>query len=70
MPSLRAKCGKAHLDAPQIVECCTWDRTPPRFLIHDRNGRYGVSFDRCVRHFGVQQVRPDCLEPMPSLKDG
>jgi hypothetical protein len=36
----------------------------------DRDGRYGVSFDRRVRYFGVQQVRSDCLEPMPSLKDG
>ncbi len=27
----------------QIVECCGWDREPPRFLIHDRDGRsHGV----------------------------
>jgi hypothetical protein len=31
--------------AQQIVECCAWDRRPPRFLIHDRDSRYGMSFD-------------------------
>jgi hypothetical protein len=25
--------------AQQIVECCAWDRAPPRFLIHDRDSR-------------------------------
>jgi hypothetical protein len=29
--------------AQQIVECCGWDREPPRFLIHDRDSRYGSS---------------------------
>ena len=28
--------------AQQIVECCAWDRRPPRFLIHDRDSRYGI----------------------------
>ena len=32
--------------AQQIVECCAWDRAPPRFLIHDRDSRYGANFDR------------------------
>jgi len=27
--------------AQQIRECCAWDRRPPRFLIHDRDSRYG-----------------------------
>ena len=35
---------------------CAWDRVPPRFLIHDRDSRYGRSFDRRVRHLGVRQV--------------
>jgi len=35
--------------AQQIVECCAWDRAPPRFLIHDRDNRYGANFDRRVR---------------------
>jgi hypothetical protein len=43
--------------AQQIVECCAWDRAPPRFLIHDRDSRYGASFDRRVRHLGIRQVR-------------
>jgi len=43
--------------AQQIVECCAWDRAPPRFSIHDRDNRYGVSFDRRVRHLGIRQVR-------------
>jgi hypothetical protein len=30
--------------AHQIVECCGWDRGPPRFLIHDRDSRYGKVF--------------------------
>jgi hypothetical protein len=25
--------------AQQIVECCAWDRAPPRFLIHDRDSK-------------------------------
>jgi transposase InsO family protein len=43
--------------AQQIVECCAWDRAPPRFLIHDRGGRYGANFDRRVRGLGIRQVR-------------
>jgi hypothetical protein len=30
--------------AHQIVECWAWDRAPPRFLIHDRDSRYGANF--------------------------
>jgi transposase InsO family protein len=26
-------------------------------LIHDRDSRYGASFDRRVRHLGIRQVR-------------
>jgi hypothetical protein len=32
----------AEWTAQQIVECCGWDRDPPRFLIHDRDSRYGA----------------------------
>jgi putative transposase len=31
--------------AQQIVECCTWDRVPARFLVHDRDSCYGTTFD-------------------------
>jgi hypothetical protein len=47
----------------QIVECCAWDRAPPRFFIHDRDSRYGASFDRRLRGLGI---RPGA----PSLRDG
>jgi hypothetical protein len=43
--------------AQQIVECCAWDRAPPRCLIHDRDSRYGANFDRRVRGLGIRQVR-------------
>ena len=49
--------------AQQIVECCAWDRRPPRFLIHDRDGRYGMSFDRRVRHLGTRQVHTPFRSP-------
>ena len=49
--------------AQQIVECCAWDRRPPRFLIHDRISRYGMSFDRRVRHLGIRQVRTPLRSP-------
>jgi putative transposase len=47
----------------QILECCAWDRAPPRSLIHDRDSRYGVSFDRRMWHLGVGQVRTPFRSP-------
>ena len=47
--------------AQQIVECRAWDRRPSRFLIHDRDSRYGMSFDRRVRHLGIGQARANAL---------
>jgi transposase InsO family protein len=52
--------------AQQIVECCAWDRAPPRFLIHDWDSRYGTSFDRRVRHLGIRQVRTPFRSPRAS----
>ena len=49
--------------AQQIVECCAWDRAPPRFLIHDRDSRYGANFDRRVRGLGIRQVRTPFRSP-------
>jgi transposase InsO family protein len=49
--------------AQQIVECCAWDRAPPRFFIHDRDSRYGASFDRRVRGLGIRQVRTPFRSP-------
>jgi transposase InsO family protein len=49
--------------AQQIVECCAWDRVPPRFFIHDRDSRYGANFDRRVRGLGIRQVRTPFRSP-------
>jgi putative transposase len=49
--------------AQQIIEYCAWHRRQPRFLIHDRNSRYGMSFDRRVRHLGIRQVRTPFRSP-------
>jgi hypothetical protein len=48
--------------AQQIVEGA-WDRAPPRFLIHDRDSRYGVNFDRRVGGLGIRQVRTPVRSP-------
>ena len=47
----------AQWTAQQIIECCSWDRKPPRFLIHDRDGCYGATFDRRLRGLGITQIR-------------
>jgi Integrase core domain len=49
--------------AQQVVECCAWDRLLPRFLIHDRDNRYGATFDRRLRHLGIEQVRTPFRAP-------
>ncbi len=47
----------------QIVEACGWDREPPRFLIHDRDSRYGTAFDQRVRNLGITSVRTPFRSP-------
>jgi transposase InsO family protein len=42
--------------AQQIVEFCGWDRPPPRFLIRDRDSRYGALFDRRLESLGITQI--------------
>lgn len=49
--------------AQQIVECCGWDRSPPRFLIHDRDSRYGALFDRRLQNLGIAQIRTPFSAP-------
>jgi Integrase core domain len=49
--------------AQQIVACCAWDQAPPRFLIHDRDSRYGANFDRRVQGLGIRQVRTPFRAP-------
>jgi putative transposase len=49
--------------AQQVVEACDWDRDPPRYLIRDRDSRYGEAFDRRVRGLGVRQLRTPVKAP-------
>jgi transposase InsO family protein len=47
----------------QIVEACGWDREPPRFLIHDRDSRYGTSFDLRLKALDTRSVRTPFRSP-------
>jgi hypothetical protein len=38
--------------AQQVVDTCAWDRDPPRYLLRDRDRRYGEAFDRRLRGLG------------------
>jgi transposase InsO family protein len=49
--------------AQRIVECCCWDREPPRFLIHDRDSRYRGVFDRRLHHLDITQLRTPFRSP-------
>jgi putative transposase len=49
--------------AQQLVECCGWDREPPRFLIHDRDSRYGAAFDQRLRRLGIRPIRTPFRSP-------
>jgi putative transposase len=53
----------AEWTAQQIVECCGWDRKPPRFLIHDRDSRYGELFDHRLQGLGITQIRTPFRAP-------
>jgi hypothetical protein len=39
--------------AQQVVDACGWERDPPRYLIRDRDGRFGIEFDRRVQRLGA-----------------
>jgi hypothetical protein len=43
--------------AQQVVDTCAGDRDPPRYLLRDRDSRYGEAFDRRLRGLGVRQLR-------------
>jgi hypothetical protein len=49
--------------AQQVVEACDWGRDPPRYLIRDRDSRYGEAFNRRVRGLGVRQLRTPVKAP-------
>ena len=43
--------------AQQMVEACGVSREPPRYLIHDRDGCFGASFNRRVASLNIRQIR-------------
>lgn len=47
----------------QIVEACGWDREPPRYLIHDRDNRYGSDFARRLQALCIRSVRTPFRSP-------
>jgi len=47
----------------QFFEACGWDRQPPCFLIHDRDNRYGTSFDLRLEALGTRSVRTPFRSP-------
>lgn len=47
----------------QIAEACDWDREPPRYLVHDRDARYGTSFDLRLQALGIKSVRTPYRSP-------
>jgi putative transposase len=49
--------------AQQILESCARDRRPPRFMVHDRDSRYGPSVNRRLKRLGIKQVRTPFRRP-------
>jgi transposase InsO family protein len=49
--------------AQQMVEACGISREPPRYLIHDRDGCFGASFNRRVASLGIRQIRTPVKAP-------
>ena len=49
--------------AQQMVEACGISREPPRYLIHDRDGCFGASFNRRVVSLGIRQIRTPVKAP-------
>jgi putative transposase len=58
---------RAEWAAQQILECSGWDREPPRFLIHDRDSRFGALYDQRLRNPGISQVRTPFRAPRANL---
>ena len=46
----------------QIVEAFPWD-TAPRYLLRDRDGKYGIDFVRRVESLGIKQVLTSARSP-------
>ncbi len=49
--------------AQQMVEACGILREPPRYLIHDRDGCFGASFNRRVGSLDISQIRTPVKAP-------
>ena len=47
----------------QIFEACGWEREPPRYLIHDRDNRYGTNFMKRLQALGIIPVRTPFRSP-------
>ncbi len=52
----------AQWTAQQLTNACS-DREPPQYLIHDRDGIYGLEFTRKARSLGLQQIRTPVRAP-------
>jgi hypothetical protein len=51
----------------QVIEAFPWD-TAPRFLLRDRDGKYGLEFVSRVRSVGIEEVKTAPRSPW--LSDG
>ncbi len=49
--------------AQQMLEACRVSREPPRYLIHDRDGCFGASFNRRVGSLRIRQIRTPVKAP-------
>ena len=49
--------------AQQMIEARGISREPPRYLIHDRDGCFGASFNRRVASLGIRQIRTPVKAP-------
>jgi hypothetical protein len=49
--------------AQQVVNAFPWD-TAPRFLIHDRDRAYGLTFTARVRGLGIREIRTAVRAPL------
>src|SRR5215813_3417701 len=49
--------------AQQVVAACGWERDAPRYLTCDRDGRFGMEFDRRVQRLGVTRIRTPVRAP-------
>ncbi len=49
--------------AQQMVEACGISREPPHYLIRDRDGCFGASFNRRVRSLCIRQIRTPVKAP-------